>query len=223
MRSWLTASQSVTATSLPASRLSSSMLQRTLATFSRRPAIALVTTGPALALAIAEQTHQPVLLLLDLGAPRLLQVGGRARKAGLVTPDATEVPVSQGIAPLVLELLLRLLGVGEHLVEGIPEGFARNARGDDGSFHHAQLRKEQNLVGDVPRKALPFSVAGVHHEMRGEGIKLRVSPKEAYPLGDVRQLFQRAGFRGSGLARPGSRALFANIHWAPRVLAFYDR
>src|SRR5256885_13971694 len=222
MRSWVTASQSVTATSLPTSRLSSSMLQRTLATFSRRPANALVTTGPGLALTIAEQTHQPV-LLLDLGAPRLLQLGRRAREVGLVTPYATEIPVCQGIAPLVLELLLRGLGVGEHLVESIPEGFARDPGGDDGAFHHAQLRKEQNLFRDFPRKALPFSVAGIHHEMRGEGIELGVSPKEAHPLDDVRQLFQRAGFRGSGLARPGSRALFANIHWAPRVLAFYDR
>src|SRR2546429_5252579 len=220
MRSWLTVSQSVTATSLPTSCLSSSMRQWTLATFSRRPANASLPRAPALA--NAEQAHQPA-LLLDSGASRPLQLGRGARGAGLVTLYSAEVTVGQGIAPLVLELLLRGLRVGEHLVESIPKGFARDPGGDDGPFHHAQLRKEQNLLGHLPRKALPLPVAGIHHEMRGEGIELRVSPQEAHPLDDVRQLFQRAGFRGSGLARPGSRALFANIHWAPRVPPFYDR
>src|SRR5437762_9525536 len=100
MRSWLTVSQSVTATSSPTSPLSSSTRNWTLATFSRRPANASLPRAPALA--NAEQAHQPV-LLLDLGASRLLQLGRRAREVGLVTLYATEIPVGQGIAPLVLE------------------------------------------------------------------------------------------------------------------------
>ncbi len=134
--------------------------------------------GPMLG--ITEQTREPA-LLLGVGVPPFLQPGRRAGEVGPVAPDATEIPVGQGIAPLVLEFLLRGLGVGEHLVESIPEGFARDPGGDDGPFHHAQLRKEQNLLRDVPRKALPFSVAGIHHEMRSEGIELRVSPEEAHP------------------------------------------
>src|SRR6266853_5960939 len=107
MRSWLTVNQSVTATSLPTSLPSSSLQQTTLATFKAPSGLVLART---------EQTREPA-FLRGLGAPPFLQLGRWPGEVGFVAPDATEVPVGQRIAPLVLEILLRGLGVGEHLVE----------------------------------------------------------------------------------------------------------
>jgi len=55
---------------------------------------------------------KPAPLLVAVSA--LHQLAG-AGEIGLVAPYATEIPVGQGIAPLVLDVLLRSLGVASIL------------------------------------------------------------------------------------------------------------